>query len=239
MSAEREFFNYIGFDIDVTEAIEITKGHERRSANVEAYRNTLSFGGQVVFGGVSVDPVKAADADTTNPIIVATIAYSEYETTQLVVDGHHRIFKRLYIENESSIPAVFMTAEETLKCMQGPLAEHLRKYIKKQKIASHQNKGSFMKTPATIDFLYHARVITDIQQKVTENGHAVVFPGTKESQALFEGNDVLNSIELQTLLVKMVDTGEAVFTKETYHLLFAAKTALAKAGGQPLSTVAV
>lgn len=129
-----EWFNYIGCAFSVNKAKELTKRLKEVNADIEGYKRlifpTRTSQGTKTMPLIRFDEEHAKKVDTSTPIIIAVIEF-DGEPSHIIIDGNHRVFKRLWIEKKTDIKAFILTPEETYQIMEGPLKENVRKELKK------------------------------------------------------------------------------------------------------------
>ncbi len=107
VSNGEEIFQFLAtmWDINQVKQLIIDDPREVKSVSVPELRNFASL--------VRTDKDRAAEADLNHPIIVA-----RFNQGYIPIDGYHRI-RRALDEGLDSLPAVFLTAQESKESMFG------------------------------------------------------------------------------------------------------------------------
>lgn len=130
-----EFFNYVGCAFNVTKANELVERLKVMELDIEAYRRMIFPAkrekNKISMCMIHIDEEHAKKVNTSKPIIIATLEF-DGNPTHVVIDGNHRVFKRLWIEDKNEIQGYVLTPEETLQIMVGPLRETIQKELRKK-----------------------------------------------------------------------------------------------------------
>ena len=165
--ADHEVFNYIGCAFDVTEAKKMVKDREPSTSNMEAWKSmifpekTKNEGKTLVMCPIAIDEEKAKHVNTDEPIIVAVVQTAEKEKSYVIIDGNHRVFKRLWLEKKKDkvMKVHVLTPAETFSIMLGPVRSLVQEYLlkKEEKEKNRTRHYYFWKgnsTPDSISWSY-------------------------------------------------------------------------------------
>lgn len=132
----KQIYSFVGLKFDVDEAIELATKYEAKSIapskladfipKPEAERKK-----GFIPGMNPVDEDYAAKTTNTAPIIIAQGCYNDGEVFYLLIDGSHRLFKKLYIERSDAIDYVILSLEDSFKIASGPLTRNMEERLAK------------------------------------------------------------------------------------------------------------
>lgn len=127
-------YKFLGINFDVEAAIELAKDRKVNHAHPKVLEGFVSKpqkdrpSGEIS-GLNAVDEDYAAKTKNSDPIIFATCCYADNTTFQLLIDGSHRLFKALYVDESDYIEYVLLGVEDSLKLASGPLTEFMRRHL--------------------------------------------------------------------------------------------------------------
>lgn len=109
IAENNEVFHFMGMSFDIDKAEKILKN--RKTEKIKPSQGLIGF--------IHVDKKHAESADLEKPLILATLMFDGKEGNMLI-DGHHRVYKALHIDKKDKLPAQVLTFEETMDIMKGP-----------------------------------------------------------------------------------------------------------------------
>jgi len=137
----KKIYSFIGLNFDVDAAITIAAQKEIQKSDPQAFFKFIPkpFTGEEtgrINGMNSVDESYAANTENRDPIIFATGCYHNGETFNLLIDGAHRLFKSLYIDESRTVDYVILSVEESLTIASGPMVQFMESYVASKKLMS-------------------------------------------------------------------------------------------------------
>lgn len=79
-----------------------------------------------------IDEAYAAKTTNRDPLIFATACYQNGDTFNLLIDGSHRLFKAIYLDESDSIDLVVLSVEDSLKLAHGPMTTFMEQYLERE-----------------------------------------------------------------------------------------------------------
>lgn len=132
MSWKGQKFYGPGFVLDIDKALNISKGNEIFQVLTEDLRSFVApkkSGAGTLPMHTKVDKDYAQKVNSSKPILMAEIEFNTGEKIQLVIDGNHRLYKRLEIEKSPMIDVQFLTLDQLIQVIDpnSPIIKYLKK----------------------------------------------------------------------------------------------------------------
>lgn len=129
-------YSFLGLKFDVDAAIEMAADREVLQAHPSDFKGFIPESSDGEFsteinGLNPIDEAYAASTPNKDPIIFATCCYDNSAKFSLLIDGSHRLFKALYLDEADAIDYVILSVDDSLKLASGPLTQHMESYLKK------------------------------------------------------------------------------------------------------------
>lgn len=112
-----EEFHFMGLSFDIDAGLKLAKKYKIDKSRAQDFKGFVpeQSGG---FGLIRVDVDHAKKTDLTKPVLIATLLFDGKEGGMLI-DGHHRIYKALWIEKTPKVPSVTLSFEDSMAIMDG------------------------------------------------------------------------------------------------------------------------
>lgn len=128
-------YHFLGITFDVDAAIDLAA---QRTPQAHHPSELMAFipepkpddNANLIDGLNPVNEAYAASTTNNDPIIFATACYANGDTFNLLIDGSHRLFKALYLDEADTIECVILNVEDSLTLAKGPVTHFMTEYLK-------------------------------------------------------------------------------------------------------------
>jgi len=120
------FFGVYGFDIN--KAYDISEKNPRYFVDTKDHvKDLIPAGGKIRQLGVLVDVDKAAQSDTSLPLIFAKLNEGKDDEAIVMIGGHHQLYKARFMENRETMEAIVLTRKQAMEISLNDVTKNLFK----------------------------------------------------------------------------------------------------------------